>query len=169
MDEVTQATLNSKTEVSLEFKLLEGDRDLTKGDQMVEMRFYIPGTAEEAAQQDGENIDEEATAASQFHETVKSLADVGKMTGECIVPFDELPFITPRGRYEVEMFEEFMRMHGKSYDYKILYKHIKNLFLLPKSDDVHELFVVSPFCAFFDRSRLGSILLFAKVKQGIHS
>lgn len=136
MEEVSQSTLNSKTEVTMEFRLMDDDdKDAMRGDQLVEMRFHIPD------QEDAQQAEE--TSAGQFFEQVKSMTAVNNLTGETIVPFDELPFIVPRGRYEVEMFEEFMRMHGKSYDYKIMYKHIKNLFLLPKSDDVHELFVVS--------------------------
>ena len=46
------------------------------------------------------------------------------------------------GRYEVEMFDDFLRMHGKTYDYKITFKSIKSLFLLPKPDDIHVVFVV---------------------------
>lgn len=46
------------------------------------------------------------------------------------------------GRYEVEMFDKFLRMHGKTYDYKIAYRNVKSLFLLPKPDEVHALFVV---------------------------
>ena len=45
-----------------------------------------------------------------FSDTVKLKADLGMAVGESIVPFHELPFITPRGRYEVEMFEDFFRM-----------------------------------------------------------
>ena len=69
-------------------------------------------------------------------------ADLGVVAGDAIVPFHELPFLTPRGRYEVEMFDKFLRMHGKTYDYKIPYTSIKSLFLLPKPDDIHTLFVV---------------------------
>ena len=82
------------------------------------------------------------------------MADIGVVTEDSIVPLHELPFLVPRyskhtrdfvtisGRYEVDLFADFMRMHGKSYDYKILYKSIKKLFVLPKPDDVHILLVV---------------------------
>jgi structure-specific recognition protein 1 len=41
------------------------------------------------------------------------------------------------------MYQDFLRLRGKTYDYKILYSNIIKLFLLLKPDDVHVLFVVS--------------------------
>lgn len=67
---------------------------------------------------------------------------MGVIAGEGIVSFEELPCLTPRGRYNVEMFPAFMRLHGKTYDYKIAYETVTRLFLLPKPDEQHILFVV---------------------------
>lgn len=41
------------------------------------------------------------------------------------------------------MYQDFLRLRGKTYDYKILYNNITRLFLLLKPDDMHVLFVVS--------------------------
>ena len=41
------------------------------------------------------------------------------------------------------MFPTFMKLHGQTYDYKILYTHITRLFQLPKPDGRHVYFVVS--------------------------
>lgn len=49
---------------------------------------------------------------------------------------------TPRGRYDVDMYATFLRLRGKTYDYKINYEQVVKLFLLPKPDDAHVLFVV---------------------------
>jgi len=40
------------------------------------------------------------------------------------------------------MFATFLRLRGKTYDYKIDYEQVVKLFLLPKPDDAHVLFVV---------------------------
>ena len=64
------------------------------------------------------------------------------MSGDNIVLFSELPCLTPRGRYDIELFPNFMRLHGKTYDYKIAFDTITRLLLLPKPDDQHILFVV---------------------------
>jgi structure-specific recognition protein 1 len=41
------------------------------------------------------------------------------------------------------MFPNYLRLRGKTYDYKVVYSSIIKLFLLPKPDDHHVLFVVS--------------------------
>ena len=48
-----------------------------------------------------------------------------------------------RGRFDVDMFSDFLRLRGKTYDYKILYESIVKLYLLPKTDEIHVQFVVS--------------------------
>eukprot|EP00158_Paraphelidium_tribonemae_P002175 Partr_v1_DN25172_c0_g1_i1_m76620 putative Component of the FACT complex, a general chromatin factor that acts to reorganize nucleosomes. The FACT complex is involved in multiple processes that require DNA as a template such as mRNA elongation, DNA replication and DNA repair. During transcription elongation the FACT complex acts as a histone chaperone that both destabilizes and restores nucleosomal structure. It facilitates the passage of RNA polymerase II and transcription by promoting the disso len=141
---VANTSMTAKNEVSLEMKTSEEDE--RRGDQLVEMRFYIPSRV--AAGDGGDDpmdvaqgeVEEDAAAA--FHATVKAMADIGVVVGDAIVPLHELPFLIPRGRYEVDLFGDFMRMHGKSYDYKILFKSVKIMFLLPKPDDVHSLFVI---------------------------
>lgn len=48
-----------------------------------------------------------------------------------------------RGRYDVDMFADFMRLRGKTYDYKIMYSSIVKLFLLPRTDEIHVQFVIN--------------------------
>ncbi|KAJ1540433.1 FACT complex subunit [Cladochytrium tenue] len=88
--------------------------------------------------EDGEAL----TAAAIFCETIKSRADVGVAHEESIVSFDEVLCLAPRGRYEMDMFETFFRIRGKSHDYRILFTSIKGLFLVPKPDDIHHMFVI---------------------------
>lgn len=40
------------------------------------------------------------------------------------------------------MYESFFRLRGKTYDYKILYEHVKKFMLLPKPDEIHQLIVI---------------------------
>jgi len=40
------------------------------------------------------------------------------------------------------MYDTFLRLRGKTYDYKINYDQVVKLFLLPKPDDAHVLFVI---------------------------
>lgn len=51
--------------------------------------------------------------------------------------------MTPRGRYQIELYDYFLRMRGQKYDYKIKYDDINRLFLLPKPDEVHMAFVIA--------------------------
>jgi len=81
------------------------------------------------------------SAAQAFHEAIKERAELGHVSGDIILNFEEVLVLTPRGRYDVDMFLDFLRLRGKTYDYKIVYSSISRLFLLPK-DDLHILFIV---------------------------
>lgn len=72
-------------------------------------------------------------------------ANIRKTTGDVIVSFPQSKgtFLTPRGRYGVELYDYFLRMRGQKYDYKIKYDDISRLFLLPKPDEVTMAFVIA--------------------------
>ena len=153
LDNVANSNIAGRTEVSLEFANLAGSsKGKLAGDEMVEIRFHVPGAASKAKdsdagsqKSDNENEEEEISAAQAFHETIKDRANIGQITGNMILSFEEVLVLTPRGRYDMDMFPEFLRLRGKTYDYKILFSSINRLFLLPK-DDQHVLFIVStPF------------------------
>ncbi|SAM07010.1 hypothetical protein [Absidia glauca] len=116
-------------------------------DELMDVTFYIPGTV---AAKDSNNSDtnssdaddEEVNADAVFYDTVKSKLEFSQMTTENIVQFQEVLCLTPRGRYNIDMYQDFLRLRGKTYDYKILYSNIIKLFLLLKPDDVHVLFVM---------------------------
>lgn len=62
---------------------------------------------------------------------------------DAICTLTELNCITPRGRYDVKFFTEFVDLHGKTFDYKISYDHILRLFLLPHKDGRQMYFVIA--------------------------
>jgi structure-specific recognition protein 1 len=117
-------------------------------DELMDCTFYIPGTVakestEDTNVEDDADEEEEVNADMVFYETVKSKLELSQMTTENIVQFQEALCLTPRGRYNIDMYQDFLRLRGKTYDYKILYSNIIKLFLLLKPDEVHVLFVVS--------------------------
>lgn len=146
--DISNSNLTGKNEVALEFNL---GNESKAGDEIVEMRFYIPGVVENETtktvkNEDGEEKQEEETeelsAASVFYEQLKDKADIGQVAGEAIVSFSDVLFLTPRGRYDIDMYPTSLRLRGKTYDYKIQYKQIERIFSLPKPDDVHHLVVL---------------------------
>ena len=149
---VANSNIAGRTEVSLEFAV-PADRKSSRHDELTEIRFYVPGTttkerASDAGSQKSDNEDEEEVSAAQaFHDAVKEKAEIGQVAGDIILSFEEVLVLTPRGRYDVDMFPEFLRLRSKTYDYKILYGSISRLFLLPK-DDQHVLFIVSSILRF---------------------
>ncbi|KAK4705999.1 FACT complex subunit SSRP1/POB3, partial [Phenoliferia sp. Uapishka_3] len=140
-------------------------------DEVSEIRLYLPGTAkgmkkkeakakvkaeggEEDAKMkgsDAEDSDEESeeeddageSAAQVFHDAVKEKADIGQITGEALCTIPDVLCLTPRGRFDIDMHGDFMRLRGKTYDYRISYSQVQKLFLLPKPDDIHCQFVVN--------------------------
>ncbi|KAG4305006.1 hypothetical protein PORY_001681 [Pneumocystis oryctolagi] len=152
LSNISNTNLSGKNEVSLEFLLAGNNNDMEKSenriskeipihDQLVEMRFYIPGITTMGDEKNSESIN----SASIFYETLKDKADIGQVSGESIVSFSDVLFLTPRhvfGRYDVDMYSLFLRLRGKTYDYKIYYSSFVKLFLLPKPDDMHVVFVM---------------------------
>jgi structure-specific recognition protein 1 len=180
--EISNTNLAGKNEVAVEFALpTDGATNGANGqppgstknrgrkagagrDQLVEMRFYIPGTAVKKDKgDDGEDRSvegedaEEQNAANLFYETLLEKAEIGEVAGDTFATFLDVLHLTPRwehphiafyqlldlfdsrGRFDIDMYENSFRLRGKTYDYKIQYQSIKKFFLLPKNDDTHTL------------------------------
>ncbi|RDW71059.1 FACT complex subunit POB3 [Coleophoma crateriformis] len=159
--EISNTNLAGKNEVAVEFSLpLNGDDTGTNGalggargrgkkagagkDQLVEMRFYIPGTTtrKEAlegddAPSDAEQAEEEQNAANLFYDTLMEKAEIGEVAGDTFATFLDVLHLTPRGRFDIDMYENSFRLRGKTYDYKIQYEAIKKFMVLPKPDEMH--------------------------------
>ncbi len=177
---VANSNIAGRTEVSLEFAPRSAKPPRNGPDELAEIRFYVPGTHTKGRgsdagsdKSDNEDDGEEISAAQAFHDLVKEKAELGQVSGDIILSFDEVNVLTPRGRYDVDMYPEFLRLRGRTYDYKIMYGSISKLFLLPK-DDLHVLFIVSAIrtCLRYKGSddcscSLGSAFPSAKVRHGI--
>ncbi|DAA79651.1 TPA_exp: Uncharacterized protein A8136_0424 [Trichophyton benhamiae CBS 112371] len=166
--EISNTNLAGRNEVAVEFFLPTDDASTAKEqpagstknrgrkaglgrDELVEMRFYIPGTVpkkeegdeqgegEENKSADGEEEVEEQNAANLFYETLMDKAEIGDVAGDTFATFLDVLHLTPRGRFDMDMYESSFRLRGKTYDYKIQYQSIKKFFLLPKNDDTHTL------------------------------
>lgn len=121
--EISNTNLAGKNEVAVEFALggdgnapaqpsgstkSRGRKAAAGPDELVEMRFYIPGTAvktekgikEENA--DDENADgeqeegEEQNAANLFYETLMEKAEIGDVAGDTFATFLDVLHLTPR-------------------------------------------------------------------------
>lgn len=171
-DNISNSNLTGKNEVAIEFNLSDGKTIDKLGDEIVEMRFYVPGTTVELEtnttkktikNEDGKEEEEEdeeekrkseenmadnnaesmeQNAAQVFYEQLKDKADIGQIAGEAIVSFSDALFLTPRGRYDIDMYSTSLRLRGKTYDYKIQYEQIERIFSLPKPDEVHHLIII---------------------------
>lgn len=162
--EISNTNLAGKNEVAVEFSLPTDEEDTgtnghlggarAKGkkmggavDQLTEMRFYIPGTErraknEEDGEEQEEGEDEEQNAANLFYETLMNKAEIGEVAGDTYATFQDILHLTPRGRFDIDLYESSFRLRGKTYDYKISYENAKRFFLLPKPDDMHQLLCI---------------------------
>lgn len=169
---VSNSNMAGKNEVALDFapsapppaaSASSNAKPERPADELVEMRFYIPQrpgkksrTGSQAGSDDDEEEEEEdeddlvydsegneVSPAELFHKTIMEHAELGEQAGDAIVTFTDVSVVTPRGRYEIEMHEEHLRLHGKTYDYKVLYKHIHRQFLLPRADGMYQQLIVS--------------------------
>lgn len=140
LTEVSQCVLpgNNRNEIELQFP--ESDTVEAGTDQLVAVRFYIPPDPD---------IDPNDKSipypAELLQQRIMQTASIRKTTGDILVEFEQSKgtFLTPRGRYAIELYDWFLRLRGQKYDYKIKYDDINRLFLLPKPDEVHMAFVIA--------------------------
>lgn len=112
-------------ELALDFHV--DDTAAKMDEELVEMRFFIPNEEE----------------AKDSFERIKARADTSAFAGESMCSFLQMGVAVPRGRYDVDMYANYIKLRGKAVDFKILYSSITRLFLLPKPDNVIVSFVMS--------------------------
>ncbi|GLH09484.1 FACT complex subunit Ssrp1 [Gryllus bimaculatus] len=124
---VSQCT-TGKNEVTLEF---HQNDDASVG--LMEMRFHIPAS----------ELAGDVDPVDAFHQQVMKQASVINLSGDAITTFKEIQCLTPRGRYDIKIFQSFFQLHGKTFDYKIPMSTVIRLFILPHKDQRQMFFVVS--------------------------
>jgi len=123
----SKMTANAKNDVVIEFNPDDIDDE---DEQLMEIRFFIPNN-KESGKDDGEST---ATTAQIFNDIIKEKTAINTSSGSNFCRLPSVHLLTPRGRYDIEMFPNFMKLHGKTHDYHIRYEQITRLFQLPKSD-----------------------------------
>lgn len=117
------------------------------------MRFHVPNNeldaymreqnAESKKQADSEEEEnEEMTAAKIFDDKIHQKANIGQFAGAIVTSIQDLPMVIPRGNYSLDFYSTFAKLHGKTHDYKILFKDINKIFLLQKPDGVHMVYLL---------------------------
>ena len=82
------------------------------------------------------------TAAKLFDQKIHKKANIGEFAGEIITSIQDLPMLIPRGNYSLDFYSNFAKLHGKTHDYKIMFKDISKVFMLHKPDDVHVVYIL---------------------------
>jgi structure-specific recognition protein 1 len=110
------------------------------------MRLVVPSKQQENEIKEEENnyISDEKIShnAETVKESIMKYINVDNI-GEAIAIVDEVPMITPRGKFDFQFLKNILKIHGNSFDYKINYKNMSRAFMLPKPDGIHIAFVIS--------------------------
>ncbi|XP_018329457.1 FACT complex subunit Ssrp1 [Agrilus planipennis] len=120
--------ITGKNEITMEFH--QNDEAPVS---LMEMRLFIPSS----------ELAGDVDPVEAFQKQVMKKASVISVTGDAIAIFREIQCLTPRGRYDIKIFQTFFQLHGKTFDYKIPMSTVLRLFLLPHKDNRQMFFVIS--------------------------
>jgi structure-specific recognition protein 1 len=113
LSSVANSNIAGKNEVAIEFnppapfQFNEKDKDSSRRpvDELVEMRFYVPGKSMKQRGSDAGSDDDESehdedgnaiSAAEALHTMIKDKADIGALVGDTVVVFEDVLVLTPR-------------------------------------------------------------------------
>ena len=98
--EVSQCVLPGNNRNELEIQWPESDTIEANNDQLVSIRFYIPPDPEADPSDKTQK-----SSAELLQSRIMQMANIRKTTGDVIVEFDleKGSFLTPRGRYSIEL------------------------------------------------------------------
>lgn len=120
--DIINCSVPGKNEIAFEFQ----QNEATEDDILCEMRIYLP----------------EADSCEALTKEISERSEFRASSVDALVTLYDLPMIVPRGKYSLDMFQNFMRLHGKTHNYKIMYKNVTKAFLLPKPDGIHIAMVI---------------------------
>ena len=151
---ISVANPNGKNEVAIE--LTHDPKQLEKADVLTELRFFIPNPDvgdededNEEVKKTSDDVDEDPsvdvgkTPSQILANKIIKKSGLGEYAGQIICTISDIPMLTPRGKYNLEIYETFLKFHGRTHDYKILYKDVNRAFLLPMPDSLHIVYVVA--------------------------
>lgn len=102
---------DSNTNGSLGGARTKGKKAGAGKDQLVEMRFYIPGVTTKKVVIEGENAagsdGEEHNAANLFYDTLMDKAEIGEVAGDTFATFLDVLHLTPRSEIQIELYLRF--------------------------------------------------------------
>ena len=131
MGNAAQAVVPQSNRDDLEIQFNENDID-KESDNLLQITFHFP-----PAEVDEEGNVEELTPAQKFQTEIMNVGVIKSIKGSVICEFNKEMgnFVTPRGKYTMQMTSTYLHMQGQQYSYKIKYSDINALFLLDKPGD----------------------------------
>lgn len=100
------------------------------------------GVEEEKKHESSSEEVEEMTAAKLLNMKIHKKVEIPEFAGAIVTSIHDLPMLIPRGNYSLDFYSNFAKLHGKTHDYKILFKDIEKIFMLQKPDGVHVVYIL---------------------------
>ena len=120
-----------------ELEIYQEEREQAKAEerkQRKEAAKTAGGEEEKKAGEVSESEEDESedpmTAAKLFDQKIHKKANIGEFAGEIVASIQDLPMVIPRGNYSLDFYSNFAKLHGKTHDYKIMFKDINKIFML---------------------------------------
>lgn len=92
-------------------------------------------------EEDAEGEDDTITPALKFQQLLLSKGDMAETNVQPIATF-ELMLAVPRGKYVIELYSDQMKLHNKTFNYKVQYKGITKMFLLDNQAQNQRLLII---------------------------
>jgi len=136
LDNVAQCVLPANNTDELEISFPENDAAEKEEDCLVSITMHFPGK--------DEDDDADESPAQLLQKEIMNTGVIKSITGDIICEFtkEQGNFVTPRGKYSIQMLSTYMHMQGAQYSYKIKYTDITRTFLLDKPDGMRMFFVI---------------------------
>ncbi len=139
IDQAAQAVVPQSNRNDLEIQFLENDSADKEEESIVQMtlHFPLPDVDENG------NVDD-VSPAQAFQTEIMKTGVIKSVKGDVICEFSKEVgnFVSPRGKYAMQMTSTYLHMQGAQYTYKIKYTDITSLFLLDKPDGLRMAFVI---------------------------
>mmetsp|Transcript_37048 Transcript_37048/g.82982 ORF Transcript_37048/g.82982 Transcript_37048/m.82982 type:complete len:758 (+) Transcript_37048:268-2541(+) len=118
LDTVAQCNLPGHKQDEIDIQFREVDSKSKEAQELYSMRIWIPGQQ-----------------AAEVQSSILSQATVNSGgSGEVLIEFEreQGSFLSPKGRYGVEMYDTCFRLRGTQYDLRIDYKDVSRFYMLEK-------------------------------------
>jgi structure-specific recognition protein 1 len=115
LGDVTQCVTPGHKQDELDIQFLDVDSGSREDQSLYSMRLWVPGQQ-----------------AAEIQTRILSHSAGRSQTGDVLVEFDREQgnFVAPKNKYSVELYENHLRMHGSTYDFKISYKDVNRFYML---------------------------------------
>ena len=109
-----------------ELESIEKENQEKKEEKKKEKRAAKGSQAGSEVEDEEEESDNEPeiTPAKVLNDKIVKAAGLGEFAGDVIASLPDLPMIIPRGKYALDFYSTFLKLHGRTHDYKILYKDV---------------------------------------------